>query len=259
MTQLFSWIFNRTVLILLGLIIVACLIYYGGPLIGFTVGTAKWVPLESFTARMVLIGLIFAIWIGIRLFDWWRERSRNAALIKELSKDEHPPAPGVVVHRQRRPVHFRDHVATVDLADGKHLRRQDDRAGQDAIGHREDDLAALDAGDRTHPRVAECRDSFHAIELCDEVRIGEQVQVDRLRRRADGAETAGRDAALREQREIDGHLAAANHRRIADRDTGARRRGRIALVRKERAILRPRGHRGQQAEGDERDAESETQ
>jgi type VI secretion system protein ImpL len=94
MTQLFSWLFNRTVLILLGLVIVACLIWYAGPLIGFTVGNAKWVPLEGVAARLVLIGLIFAVWIGVRLFRWWQERSRNAALIKELAKDDHPPAPG---------------------------------------------------------------------------------------------------------------------------------------------------------------------
>jgi type VI secretion system protein ImpL len=94
MTSLFSWLFNRTFLILLGLVIVSCLIYFAGPLIGFTIGNAKWVPLESVVVRAVIIGLIFAIWIGIRLFRWWQERRRNAALIKELAKDENPPAPG---------------------------------------------------------------------------------------------------------------------------------------------------------------------
>ena len=87
MTSLFSWMFSRTFLIFIGLVIVACLIFFAGPLIGFTAGNAKWVPLESLTVRLVIIGLIFAIWIGIRLFRWWQERRRNAALITELMDD----------------------------------------------------------------------------------------------------------------------------------------------------------------------------
>ena len=90
MRRLFSWLFNRTSLALLGLAILAILIWFGGDLIAI----GGWIPLERPLVRLVLIALLFGSWLAYRLFRMWRERTRNAALIKELAKDEQPAAAG---------------------------------------------------------------------------------------------------------------------------------------------------------------------
>ena len=83
---MFSWLFNRTFLVLLGLAIVAALVFYTGPLVA--IGT--WRPLESLAVRLTLIGLIFATWLALRLWSWWRRRTANAALLNQLAKDDRP-------------------------------------------------------------------------------------------------------------------------------------------------------------------------
>src|SRR5436309_15176031 len=84
MRRLFSWMFNRTFLALLGLAIVAVLIWFVGPLISI----GAWRPLDSLAERFTLIGVIFALWVGLRLWRWWRNRAANAALINQLAKDD---------------------------------------------------------------------------------------------------------------------------------------------------------------------------
>ena len=84
MRRLASWLLNPTFLALLGIAIVAAIIFFVGPLIA--IGT--WRPLESLAARLILIGLIFATWLLLRLWRWWRHRAANAALLKQLAKDD---------------------------------------------------------------------------------------------------------------------------------------------------------------------------
>ncbi len=89
MRRIFSWIFNGTVLVLLGLIALALLIWFGGDAISI----GGWVPLESPAVRAGLIVVVFVIWLTVRITGWLRNRRANAALLKELSKDSPPGAP----------------------------------------------------------------------------------------------------------------------------------------------------------------------
>jgi len=89
MRRIFSWLLNRTFLALVGLAIAAVLVFFVGPLLA--IGT--WRPLESLMARLILIGLIFATWLGLRLWRWWRDRAANAALLNQLAKEDQPASP----------------------------------------------------------------------------------------------------------------------------------------------------------------------
>ena len=81
MSRFFSWIFNRTVLVLLGLICLAALIWFIGPLIA--IGSYK--PLESSTVRLVLICVIFGLWLLKVLIRFWRDRNLNEKLLNQLA------------------------------------------------------------------------------------------------------------------------------------------------------------------------------
>lgn len=84
MGRIFSWIFNGTVLVLIGLVALALILWFVGPLVA--IGT--WQPFESVEVRVICIALIFGIWIVIRLLRWWRARQANAALLNQLAKDD---------------------------------------------------------------------------------------------------------------------------------------------------------------------------
>ena len=59
LSRIFYLIFNRTNLVLLGLISLSLVIWFIGPLI--SIGTYR--PLETVTSRVVVIVLIFALWL----------------------------------------------------------------------------------------------------------------------------------------------------------------------------------------------------
>ncbi len=90
MGRFFSLIFNRTVLVLLGLVALALVIWVVGPMV--SIGSV--VPLESELVRAVLIALIFVAWGVVRLVRWWRARQANAALLNQLAKDDGKAPPG---------------------------------------------------------------------------------------------------------------------------------------------------------------------
>jgi type VI secretion system protein ImpL len=89
MGRVFSWMFNGTVLVLLGLVALALVIWFVGPLVAI----GSWEPLESVLVRWIVIGLIFAIWGAFRLVGWWRVHHANAALLTQLAKEDGAAAP----------------------------------------------------------------------------------------------------------------------------------------------------------------------
>jgi type VI secretion system protein ImpL len=86
--RLYHLLFNRTVLIFLGLLAISLIIWFVGPMVA--IGT--WRPFESTTVRWILIALIFLAW-GLRiLFGWWRAKDMNAKLLNQIAKAREPKA-----------------------------------------------------------------------------------------------------------------------------------------------------------------------
>jgi type VI secretion system protein ImpL len=86
MKKLLGAIFNRWVLAILGLIAIALLIWFVGPLIAL----ADYRPLESTIVRWVLIGLIVLFYVGKMVWRVVKAKTANAKLMEGLAK----PAPG---------------------------------------------------------------------------------------------------------------------------------------------------------------------
>lgn len=89
MKKLFGLIFNGWVLAALGLIALALLIWIVGPLIG--IGEAR--PLESATARLVLIAAVVLLYLLSKAWRAWRARRSNSAVVNQLLASA-PAAPG---------------------------------------------------------------------------------------------------------------------------------------------------------------------
>lgn len=114
--RLFRLIFNRTVLILLGLLACALIIWFIGPLIAI----ADWRPFGSVTVRVTLIILLFVAWIVRILIRWWHAKDMNAKLLNQIAKarepktnaSEHPGAEDVAELRKR----FEDALNTLKKA-----------------------------------------------------------------------------------------------------------------------------------------------
>ena len=128
MRKLFGLIFNRLVISVLGIILLALLIWFVGPLIA----VAGFQPLLGETARMIAILVVFLIW-GIRnLWVALRAKKTNTQVISELSQAAPEPEDTgaepaasreeVAVLRER----FQDALATLKKAKlgGKRGRRQ---------------------------------------------------------------------------------------------------------------------------------------
>jgi type VI secretion system protein ImpL len=79
-------IFNRWVLLAVLLLAVSLVVWWLGPLIGFTVRStgATWAPLESERARWITIGTIVALFALVIAWRAWRARSGNAAVVQQL-------------------------------------------------------------------------------------------------------------------------------------------------------------------------------
>jgi Uncharacterized protein conserved in bacteria len=82
MKKLLGWVFNRAVLTAVGLLLLAALIWFGGPLIE----VAGYPPLARAWTRGILIGLVFAFVLGPLAWRAWRSSRANARLIEGLTR-----------------------------------------------------------------------------------------------------------------------------------------------------------------------------
>ena len=90
MKTLLGLIFNRFVLLLLGAICVALLIWFAGPFVAF----ADWHPLESEKARLITIVVVFALWLGKRIVQQLQRALTNRKMLDSLSGKGKAPAAG---------------------------------------------------------------------------------------------------------------------------------------------------------------------
>lgn len=86
MKKLLGLIFNRTVMVILGLIALSLIVWFVGPLIAI----ADFRPLESTTVRWVIIGLIFGIYLIRLLWKFVKAKTNNARLFDGLLKQGAP-------------------------------------------------------------------------------------------------------------------------------------------------------------------------
>jgi type VI secretion system protein ImpL len=84
MGRIFSFVFNRTTLVLVGLVAISLIVWFIGPLISI----GAFVPLESEAVRLVVILAIFLLWGLVRFLRWWNARARNAALLNQIAQDD---------------------------------------------------------------------------------------------------------------------------------------------------------------------------
>jgi len=89
MRNLLRLLFNRWLLVGLGLLALALLIWIGGPFLAF----AEFHPLASEMARSVLIGLVLLLFLGRLAWRAWRSKRANAKLIDGLAPAPPPDAP----------------------------------------------------------------------------------------------------------------------------------------------------------------------
>ncbi|WP_326535485.1 type VI secretion system membrane subunit TssM [Pseudorhodoferax sp.] len=89
-------LFNRTMLVLYGLVLLSLVIWFIGPL----VYVRPYQPLESADVRWALIGALFALWLLRLVLRWWRARHMNSRLLAQLVRlgaprgQAAPPGPG---------------------------------------------------------------------------------------------------------------------------------------------------------------------
>jgi type VI protein secretion system component VasK len=79
-------VFNRWVLAAVLLLAISLVVWWLGPLIGFTMRStgATWAPLESERARWITIGAIVALFALVIAWRAWRARRGNAAVVQQL-------------------------------------------------------------------------------------------------------------------------------------------------------------------------------
>ena len=82
MKTIFGWIFNRWVFGALGLVALSLLIWYGGGLIEI----AKYAPLESETARIVLIAIVVLVFVLRAVWKLAQAQRQSAQLTEGLLK-----------------------------------------------------------------------------------------------------------------------------------------------------------------------------
>jgi type VI secretion system protein ImpL len=96
-SRLFSILFHRRVFITLGLILLALLIWFAGPLFAF----AEWRPLAPVPVRLWIIGLMFGFVLLRIIARYWREKRLNARMVdavlglrgqKDVPEDPNKPA-----------------------------------------------------------------------------------------------------------------------------------------------------------------------
>jgi type VI secretion system protein ImpL len=84
MGRIFSFFFNRTTLVLVGLVAISLIVWFIGPLVSI----GSFVPLESEVVRLIVIVAIFVLWGLVRFLKWWNARAKNAALLNQIAQDD---------------------------------------------------------------------------------------------------------------------------------------------------------------------------
>jgi len=95
MRKLLGLVFNRWVFGIIGLIAIALIIWYVGPLIAI----AGWAPLEPMWIRQLLIAIVVLVYVGKLLWKLVRAALSNKQLMEGLlrqapAKEAGPPSPG---------------------------------------------------------------------------------------------------------------------------------------------------------------------
>jgi type VI secretion system protein ImpL len=100
---------KRFVVVVIGFVLIALFIWIAGPLFAF----GSYRPLESETSRLVAIGLVVAVWFGMRLVRRLRAFRASDLLVAAVLKQAHPakdePSAEVVRLRER----FEEAVASL--------------------------------------------------------------------------------------------------------------------------------------------------
>ena len=81
MKRVLQWLLSPVVIGTIGMLALSALVWWIGPLLGF--GDSR--PLASVTARVVLLVVLWALWIGRLVWVAMRRRRANAALLKGMS------------------------------------------------------------------------------------------------------------------------------------------------------------------------------
>ncbi|MCW7540738.1 type VI secretion system membrane subunit TssM [Aquabacterium sp. A7-Y] len=93
MKKILGWIFNRWVMLALGLIALSIVIWIVGPLV--SIGQLR--PLDSLWARLALIGLIVLLIVARQLYVAWRARKASEKLVQGFAQQAAaapPPSAG---------------------------------------------------------------------------------------------------------------------------------------------------------------------
>jgi len=88
MKKVLGFFFRPAVLWTLAALCVALIIWFAGPLLAF----AGWHPLETATARIVLIVVLLVVWLGKRIVTRIREKMANRRLVAALAAQNQPAA-----------------------------------------------------------------------------------------------------------------------------------------------------------------------
>ena len=84
--RFFGYFVNRTTLAIVFLLLLSLLIWYVGPLLAISVGSATTRPLGPEWIRWSAIAAIWFLWLLKLLVRWWRHRNMNDALLSQLAK-----------------------------------------------------------------------------------------------------------------------------------------------------------------------------
>jgi len=109
MSRLRNLFTSRTFWVFLGLVALALLIWYVGPLVAI----ADYRPLESVRARTIAIAAVFLLWLLVLLVRWWRAKDINARLLSQLAKAQPAPGGKTARTRSRAPPRFESAVAVL--------------------------------------------------------------------------------------------------------------------------------------------------
>jgi type VI secretion system protein ImpL len=104
---------KRTIIAVVGLLLLALFIWFAGPYLGFVIGASEFRPLESIVSRVMLIALVVAVFVASIL--WRQLRARRASdnlmaeVVNQSSHEKTQPSAETLQLRER----FEEAVATL--------------------------------------------------------------------------------------------------------------------------------------------------